>query len=250
MASSAARALREAVHANLGRIRERLAAACAKAKRDPTEVGLVLVTKYGGPALVEAILAEGHADLGENRTERILALDARLGGALTARWHMIGHLQRNKARKVAGLLAALHSLDSAELAEKLDARRRELASSPLPTYIEVNTGGEEQKSGIAPDELEALVARMKPLSHLHVFGLMTIPPDTDEAEGARVHFAKLRALLPRLEAALGREARALSMGMSHDLEVAIEEGATVVRVGRALLDGVPEEVLAADRGQL
>src|SRR4051794_21028468 len=131
MASSAARALREAVHSNLGRVRDRLAAACAKAGRDPSSVELVVVTKYGGPSLVEAFLEEGQRDLGENRAERILALDATLPGE-RPRWHMIGHLQRNKARKVAAALSVLHSLDSAELAEKLDQRRGELSLPPLP----------------------------------------------------------------------------------------------------------------------
>jgi pyridoxal phosphate enzyme (YggS family) len=247
MASSAARALREAVTANLGRVRERLATACARAKRPVESVALVAVTKYGGPALVEAFLEAGQRDLGENRAERVVALDARTSGA---RWHMIGHLQRNKANKVAGLLSVIHSLDSADLAAKLDARRKELALPTLAVYVEVNTGGEEQKSGISPDELAALVAKIAPLAQLRVEGLMTIPPETEAAEGARPYFAKLRGLLPALEKALGRPAPALSMGMSHDLEIAVEEGSTTVRVGRALLDGVPEEVLLEDRGRL
>src|SRR5688572_30059799 len=227
MASSAARALREAVHTNLGRVRERLAAACAKAKRDSSSVELVAVTKYGGPSLIEALLEEGQRDVGESRSERIIALDVTLPGA-RPRWHMIGHLQRNKARKVAGLLHALHSLDSAELAEKLDARRGELALGPLGVFIEVNTSGEEQKSGVAPDGLEALAANIARLPRISVLGLMTMPPETDEADGARPYFSKLRGLAPRLEAALGRRAPGLSMGMTHDLEVAVAEGATTV----------------------
>ncbi len=247
MASSAARALREAVQTNLGRVRERLAAACAKAKRDPASVELVAVTKYGGPSLIESLLELGQRDLGENRVDRLITLDASLAATVRPRWHMVGHLQRNKARKVAGLLHALHSLDSAELAEKLDARRGELGLGPLDVFIEVNTGGEERKSGVAPGDLEALAASVAKLSRLRVRGLMTIPPETAAAEGARPYFAKLRGLSPRLEAALGRKAPGLSMGMTHDLEVAVEEGATTVRIGRALLEGVPDEVLREDR---
>lgn len=249
MASSAARALREAVHTNLGRVRDRLDAACAKAKRAPASVQLVVVTKYAGPVLVEALLAEGQKDLGENRVERLLTLDATLAGE-RPRWHMVGHLQRNKARKVAGVLSVLHSLDSAELAEKLDARRGELSLPPLPVFIEVNTGSEAQKSGVSPADLEALAARVVALARIRVDGLMTLPPATDDAEGARPYFAKLRALTPRLEAALGRKAPGLSIGMSHDLEVAVDEGATTVRIGRALLEGVPDEVLQEDRGRV
>ncbi len=241
MASSAARALREAVHANLGRVRDRLAAACAKAGRDPASISLVLVTKYGGPSLVEALVAEGALDLGEARSERIVRLDATLAGP-RPRWHMVGHLQRNKANKVAPLLSVLHSLDSLELAKKLDERRQ---GAPLPVYVEVNTGGEEQKSGVAPGELEAFARSLEPLANLRVQGLMTLPPDTDDPAGARPYFAKLRELLPRL-AALGVP-KGLSMGMSHDFEVAVEEGATTVRVGRALLDGIEDEVLREDR---
>lgn len=241
MASSAARALRDAVHANLGRVRDRLHAACAKAGRDPASVELVVVSKYGGPSLVEALVAEGALDVGENRAERIAALDALVEPR--PRWHMVGHLQRNKARKVAHLLGCLHSLDALELAAKLDARRRELALEPLRVFIEVNTGGEEQKSGIAAAALDALVQGLAPLEKIRLAGLMTIPPATEEPAGARPYFAKLRALGERLPAG----ARGLSMGMSHDLEVAVEEGATIVRIGRALLAGVPEEVLREDR---
>ena len=247
MASSAARALRDAVSSNLARVRERLAAACRSAGRDPKDVSLVAVTKYGGPSLVEAFLELGVQDLGENRSERIVSLDAHFGARV--RWHMIGHLQRNKARRVASALHALHSLDSLELAEKLDKRRAELSLAALPIYIEVNSG-EEQKSGIDLSELEGLARSLSRMTSLRVEGLMTMAPETENPEGARPAFAALRALLPRLESALGKPARGLSMGMTHDLEIAIQEGATVVRVGRALLEGVPEEVLLEDRAEL
>lgn len=248
MASPVARALRDAVASNLGRVRERVERACARAGRAPSSVALVAVTKYGGAELVRTFLELGQLDLGENRVERVLDLDARLPvGLPRPRWHMVGHLQRNKARKVAGPLAALHSLDSAELARKLDERRRELALAPLPVYLEVNLGNEEQKSGVAPGEVEAFAREVAPLAGLAVQGLMAIPPAADDPEASRPHFRGLRELLPALERALGRPANGLSMGMTHDLEVAIEEGATVIRVGRAFLEGVDEGVLEADK---
>jgi pyridoxal phosphate enzyme (YggS family) len=243
MASSAARALRDAVAANLGRVRDRLARACARAGRDPGEVTLVLATKYGALPYVATLVELGVLDLGENRAERILELDASLPSGLPRpRWHMIGHLQRNKARKVAGALHALHSLDSAELATKLAARRAELALPPLPVYIEVNLAGEKEKSGVAPDAIEALAASLRPIAGIELEGLMAIPPEAEDPEATRPWFRKLRELLPLAGAS------ALSMGMSHDFEVAIEEGATTVRVGRALTEGVPGELLRAESG--
>jgi pyridoxal phosphate enzyme (YggS family) len=248
MPPSVARALRDPLAANLGRVRERVARACLRAGREPGEVSLVAVTKYAGPSLVATLLELGQVDLGENRAERIVALDAQLPvGLPRPRWHMVGHLQRNKARKVAGLLAALHSLDSAELARKLDERRRELSlDSPIATWVEVNLGNEEQKSGVAPDAVEAFAREVAALERVRVQGLMAIPPAADEAESSRPHFRRLRELLPALERGLGRRAAALSMGMTHDLEVAVEEGATVVRIGRALLEGIAQDVLDAD----
>lgn len=249
MASPVARALRDAVAVNLRRVREQVERACTRVGRGVGSVSLVAVTKYGGVGLVEALLELGQLDLGENRSERIVALDARLPAGLPRpRWHMVGHLQRNKARRVAGPLAALHSLDSADLARKLDARRGELALPPLATYLEVNLGNEAQKSGVAPGEVEALAREVASLPCVAVVGLMAIPPADDDPETSRPHFRRLRELLPALERGLGRPAAGLSMGMTHDLEVAVEEGATVVRVGRALLEGIPDDVL--DRDQL
>jgi hypothetical protein len=248
MASSVARALREAVAVNLGRVRERVAQACRRAGRRPEDVSLVAVTKYGGQGLVSVLLELGQLDLGENRAERVVSLDRTLPSGLPRpRWHMVGHLQRNKANKVAALLASVHSLDSAELARKLDQKRREKNLPPLPVFIELNVGNEEQKSGVTVGALEALAREVAPLAHVQVVGLMAIPPAADDPEASRVHFRALRGKLEVLEKALGKPVSGLSMGMTHDLEVAVEEGATAVRVGRALLEGVPADVLASDK---
>jgi pyridoxal phosphate enzyme (YggS family) len=222
--------LLDAVRHNLDRVRERIGAAARRAGRDPTSVALLPVTKHGGEPLVRALLELGLRDFGENRVDRILALHAL---DPRARWHMIGHLQRNKANKVAPALASLHSLDSLETATKLDRARAE----PLDVWIEVNSG-EEQKSGVAPAEAAELARAIAPLGKLVLRGLMTMPPDDPDPERARPHFRALRELLPAVATAHGRPVTGLSMGMTRDLEVAVEEGATVVRVGRALTEGV------------
>ncbi len=222
---------------NLARIRARIGAACARAGRPPDSVALVAVTKYAGPAYARALVELGQRDLGENRVDHLL----RLAGALAdlsprPRWHMIGHLQRNKARKVASVLTALHSLDSAELARKLSAAR-DPALPPLETYVEVRLSAAEQRSGVEGEELPALLRELAGLTGLRLAGLMGLPPE-GPPEAARPHFQRLRALA-REHAPTG----GLSMGMTSDLEVAVEEGATCVRIGRALLDGLPDAAL-------
>jgi hypothetical protein len=218
------------LQANLAGIRARIAAACARAGRDPAEVALVAVTKYSGVAYAQALVELGQVDLGENRVDHLLELAAEVKGA---RWHMIGHLQRNKANKVADVLTALHSLDSLELARKLDARRSaDLA--PLEVYVEIRLDPAAQRSGIEAAQLPELLEGLRGLTRLHPVGLMGLPP-LGPPEDAREHFAGLRGLQRGAPGLSG-----LSMGMTSDLEVAIEEGATVVRVGRALLEGLTE----------
>ncbi len=237
MASSAARALREAVHANLGRVRERLGAACATAKRDPSSVELVAVTKYGGPALIEALLEEGQRDLGESRAERIAALDAVLPGA-RPRWHMVGHLQTNKCRDAVGLFEMIQSVDSLRLAEELN-RRAEQAAKTMPILLEVNAVGEASKFGCRPDQLLADLDRINALPRLEIQGLMTVPPWAIDPEKVRPVFRQMRELKARCEQLLGAPLPHLSMGMTGDFEVAIEEGATLVRIGTAVFGARP-----------
>ncbi len=218
---------------NLERIHARIADACAKAGRDPAEVALVAVTKYAGVAYAQALVELGQRDLGENRVDHLLKLAAGVEGA---RWHMIGHLQRNKAAKVAGVVDVVHSLHSLELARKLHERRSDDASV-LDVYVQIRLDPGEARSGIEPEALESLLDGVTGLTRLRVVGLMGLPP-LGTPEGSRDHFAGLRRLL---EGARGlKGVSGLSMGMTSDLEVAIEEGATVVRVGRALLEGLSE----------
>lgn len=223
---------------NLGAIRQRIAAARASAGRSEA-VELVAVSKYAGPDFARGLLAAGQRDLGENRVDHLLELAAALGAQGPApRWHMIGHLQRNKAKRVADLLHSLHSLDSLELAQQLDARRSP-DLPPLEVYVQVRLDPAEQRSGIEADALEGFVDALSDLTRLRLVGLMGLPP-LGEPEDARPHFQRLAALRERLPVAEPK----LSMGMTSDLEVAIAEGATCVRVGRALLEGLSAEARA------
>ncbi|MCO5166108.1 MAG: YggS family pyridoxal phosphate-dependent enzyme [Planctomycetes bacterium] len=221
---------RAALARNLDALRGRIAAACARAGRDPAAVALVAVTKYAGAHVARALVDLGQRDLGENRADRVQALAPALAD-LAPRWHMVGHLQRNKAKLVAAHLAALHSLDSLDLAAKLEALRP-AGLPPLEVYVEVRLGQGETRSGLDEAALPAFVAGLQGLPRLRLAGLMGLPPAGTPAE-ARPHFQRLRRLRDEHLPGGG-----LSMGMTDDLEVAVEEGATVVRVGRALLEGL------------
>ncbi len=236
------------VRENLGAVRERITAAAKAAGRDAEAIRLVAVTKYVDVELMAAVIAAGQLDIGENRVPDALrkaaALPAELNAAAT--FHMIGHLQRNKARKAASLFSVLHSLDSDELAERLAKRAGEEPDAPgcREVFIETNTGGEAQKNGVAPDEVPAMLRTLEAHEDaglLRPVGLMVIPP-RGAPEETRPHFITLRKLAERVNAERGDRGRAplarLSMGMSADFEVAIAEGATDVRVGSALYEGI------------
>ncbi len=216
----------------LADIRARIAAAAARSARPAEAVTLVAVVKTLPPEVVAEAVRLGVADLGENRVQEaqahqlVVARDA-------ARWHLIGHLQRNKAGKVPGLFDVVHSVDDGELAVALARRARE-AERILPVLIEVNVSGEASKFGVQPDVLDALLEQVASLEGLELRGLMTVPEAVDRPEDARAAFARLRELRDAGAARLGRSLPELSMGMSGDFEVAVEEGATVVRVGSAL----------------
>jgi pyridoxal phosphate enzyme (YggS family) len=210
---------------NLARVRERMAAACRRADRAPDEVTLVGVSKgFPAEAVAEACAA-GLGDLGENRVQeagrKIEALEA-LG--VRPCWHLIGHLQTNKAKTASDLFAIIHSVDSLRLAQALSRRARE----PVPILLEVNVAQEASKFGFAPKDVAPAVSEIRSLPNLDVRGLMTIAPMTDNHETVRPIFRDLR----QLRDSLGLQE--LSMGMTDDFEVAIEEGATIVRVGRAV----------------
>ena len=225
------------VSENIARVRERIAEAARRAGRRTEEIALMAVTKTHPPEPIREAYAAGLRLFGENRVQEFAAKAGALADLAAAEWHMIGHLQTNKAAKAAELFSAIDSVDSVKLAEKLDAAARDLGKK-LPVLIEINVGGEAAKSGVAPDsrELEDILLAAPRFEALEFFGLMTVPPFTDDPESARPFFRNLRQLRNAIAARkLPRIAMdVLSMGMSHDFEVAIEEGTTCVRVGTAI----------------
>ncbi len=215
---------------NLAAIRERIAGAARRSGREPADVVLMAVTKTQPAERIAEAYAAGQRLFGENRVQEF----AEKFGALTelhdAEFHMIGHLQSNKVTKAAEIFAAVDSVDSVRLGERLNAAA-ETAGKSLDVLIEVNLGGEAAKSGVAADsaELERILEAAPGWRRLRIRGLMTVPPFTDDPEGARPHFRQLRELRERLG---GLDV--LSMGMSNDFEVAIEEGSTCVRIGTGI----------------
>ena len=230
----------EDARVRLAAVRERMAAAARRAGRDPESVTLVAVSKRQPPERVAAAVCAGVAHLGENyvqdarrQRERVEALLAERGVA-TPCWHMVGGLQRNKARDAVATFDVVESLDRAALADAL-ARRAEAADRELDVWLQVSLCGEPQKGGVPPEEVAPLLAACAGHPRLHVRGLMTVPAADPDPEAARPVFAQLRALRDTLrEAPGGAHLHGLSMGMSADFEVAIEEGSTHVRVGTAV----------------
>jgi pyridoxal phosphate enzyme (YggS family) len=209
---------------NVAEVRRRIAEACARSGRDPREVTLVAVTKVFPADYVEHAIAAGITDIGENRVQEARDKKPLVRGS--ARWHLIGHLQSNKAKDAVRLFDVIQTVDSLDLAQKI-ARAAEAAGKRQEVLLQVNVGNEEQKSGAERADVPALVEALRGIDALDLRGLMAIPP-VGAAEETRRYFRELRALRDRV----GVEQ--LSMGMSEDFEVAIEEGATIVRVGRAI----------------
>ena len=212
----------------------RVAAACERAGRAPGDVAIVAVSKTHPAASVRDAAAVGATDFGENYAQELAGkLTELAAGPLPgpARWHFIGRLQRNKARLVAGRVALIHAVDSVELAEEI-ARRASGAVQPI--LLAVNVGGEATKGGVTAESAPQLAAALAGVAGTSLDGLMTMPPPADDPEASRPHFLALRALRDRLTDQLGRPLPVLSMGMSHDFEVAIACGATHVRIGTAI----------------
>ena len=222
------------IESHLAAIRSRIAAAAAAAGRTPTDVSLLAVSKTFGPDHVRAAYAAGQRDFGENKVQEALQKQEATAD-LAIRWHLIGHLQSNKAKKAAPAFAAIHSVDSVELLRRIDAAAVEAGSAP-DVYIQVDLAGEDTKFGAPEAEAGAIARAAASCRAARLKGLMLLPPWFDDPELARPYFRRLRGLRDRLieegiDAALLHE---LSMGMSHDFEVAIQEGATLVRVGTAI----------------
>jgi pyridoxal phosphate enzyme (YggS family) len=224
------------IAANLAHVRERIARASTRAARrsgrGPAKVKIIAVSKTFSAAAIRAAYDAGVRDFGENRVQEWESKRAQLLD-LDATFHMLGHVQSNKVSRVVQLFHRVDSLDRLGLAQKLDSAAA-ADNKLLPVLIEVRLSGEESKTGVAETDLASLAEATESLAHLDLQGLMTIPPYFDDAERARAYFRKLRELRDGLSAKIGRELPVLSMGMSHDFEVAIEEGATEVRIGTAI----------------
>jgi pyridoxal phosphate enzyme (YggS family) len=216
-------------------VRGRIEASAQRSNRSPEEITLVAVTKTHGVVILKSALAAGITNLGENRVQeaepKILNL-----GRNAARWHLVGHLQANKARRAVKLFDCIHSIDSASLASRLDRLCAEEGRAELPVLLQLDLAHEETKSGAREEELADLASAVSDCQYLRLVGLMTLPPFFGEADRVRPFFKRLRELRDALQAkgSFGDRAGELSMGMTHDFEIAIEEGATMVRIGTAL----------------
>jgi pyridoxal phosphate enzyme (YggS family) len=217
-------------------VRGRIAAAAERAGRRTDEITLVAVTKGVALSRIREAVAAGVTDVGESRVQEAAPKVAAFREAV--RWHLVGHLQRNKAGLAAGLFHVIHSLDSVRLAETLSRH----APQRVDVLVQVNVAHEPQKHGVSPEGLADVLRGVAPLPRVRVVGLMTMPPLTPDPEHARPVFRRLRTLRDEVAKVLGTALPHLSMGMSDDFEVAVEEGATLVRVGRAIFgprDGPP-----------
>jgi hypothetical protein len=231
-----------AIPENISLLRNRISSAAQRARRNPDEITLMGVTKTIVAPQIREAYAAGLRSFGENRVQEFAGKADALKDLPGAEWHMIGHLQTNKAAKAVGLFAHIDSVDSPRLAQKLNSTATDLGKK-LSVLIEINIAGESAKSGLGPnsDELEELLNAAPELSSLEICGLMTVPPYSDDPEQSRQFFRKLRA---RFEQIASRNFPAvrmeiLSMGMSHDFEIAIEEGSTCVRLGTAIFGARP-----------
>jgi PLP dependent protein len=228
---------------NIAEVQQRTADASRRVGRQPQEVVLMAVSKTHPAERIRAAYGGGIRVFGENRVQEFAGKASSLLDLADAQWHMIGHLQSNKAAKAAELFGAVDSLDSLKLAERLNAAA-ETQNKKIPVLIEMNVGGEAAKSGVPPDsrDLEDLLLAAPRFGALEFRGLMTVPPFSEDAEGARPYFRRLReirdTIARRKLAAISMDV--LSMGMSHDFEVAVEEGSTCVRVGTAIFRERPK----------
>ncbi len=230
--------LRPRIAANLAAVRERIAAAARRSGRRPDDVTLVAVTKYVGADEVRALVEAGCVQLGESRPQELWQKAEALRD-LDVRWHMVGHLQRNKVRRTLPLVCMIQSVDSPRLAAALDEAGRELGRR-LPVLLEINVSGEAAKHGFDPAAVEPLLPELAGYRSLEIRGLMCMAALEGGDAAARRDFAALRELRDRLRTACpaGITLDVLSMGMSGDFEIAIEEGATIVRIGSALFEGI------------
>jgi pyridoxal phosphate enzyme (YggS family) len=223
------------LYRRLEQVREQITQAALRSHRKPSDITLVAVSKTHPARIIQQATSIGIADLGENRVQEAETKIPEVGRK-AARWHLIGHLQSNKARRAVELFDVIHSLDSAALARRLDRVCGEVNREELPVLIQVDLGHEATKSGAAESEIPQIVEAIKQSQLLRLTGLMTLPPYFDDPEQARPFFRRLREMRNELfgQGAFGDQSGELSMGMTHDFQVAIEEGATIVRIGTAI----------------
>ncbi len=226
----------ESLRARLDEVRARIERSARRAGREPQQVTLIAVSKTHPADVLREAIAAGANDFGENRVQEAETKIGELAGERAVRWHLIGHLQANKARRAVNLFDVIHAVDSASLVERLERLSVEEGRISLDVLVQVDLAGEETKSGAREDELPAIFQQLETCARLRCRGLMIVPPFFDDAESVRPYFRRLRELRDELKARgyFQDGAGELSMGMSHDFEVAIEEGATLVRVGTAI----------------
>ena len=244
-------AKKSALAEKLDEVKDRIAGACAKAKRETSEVTLIAVTKTAAPEQIREILQLGVADLGESRVQQLTQRAMQLnefhsrqvqhgtqGVADKLRWHMIGHLQRNKIKQLLPIVTVVHSIDSLRLAEELDIQAGKIGKR-LPVMMQVNTAEEQQKYGVAVGASVHLAEQIDQMPNLQMVGLMTMAPNTDDEKVIRHTFARTHEIFEEMKwhKIGGSSFKHLSMGMSLDYPIAIEEGATMIRVGSALFGG-------------
>ena len=226
--------MRDSIAQGLDEVRQRMAAACERAGRGAEEVRLVAVSKTFPAQDIRQAIEAGQECFGESRLQEAQPKLEELSGHLD--WHFIGRVQRNKVRKILPLFPTIHGIDSLKLAQHTDRVAGELGLKP-GVFLQVNIGREESKGGFDPDEIESLAPTLAGFAHLSILGLMCIPPAGPDPEAARPWFVEMRELKEKVTPDFASEFTHLSMGMSGDYEVAIEEGATLVRVGSAIFGG-------------
>ncbi|MDD5496254.1 MAG: YggS family pyridoxal phosphate-dependent enzyme [Candidatus Omnitrophica bacterium] len=220
---------------NIKFITQRIASSCEKSGRSADDVILVCVTKEAAAGQIEEAIASGISNIGENRVKDATAKYGIIGDRVI--WHLIGHLQTNKVKEAVRIFSLIHSVDSARLAREIDREAKRIGKRQ-DVLIQVNVSGEKTKFGISPDEIFDLIEEITPYSNISVKGLMTIAPEVEDPEKARPYFRALREIRDNINAVRGTPyaVRILSMGMSNDFEVAVEEGSNMVRIGRAIFE--------------
>lgn len=225
------------IRENISRVMEKIISACANAGRNPQEITVVAVSKNRALGQIEEVIAEGIRNIGESKVQEALSKYNALRSPQDVTWHMVGRLQTNKVKDAVGIFDLIHSLDSLRLASEINRQAQRLGKVQ-DVLVEIKTSPEEAKSGLRPDEAPDAIKQMAELKHINIQGLMTIAPLADNSEKTRPYFRMLKELKDKINQLTARKLTILSMGMTDDFQIAIEEGATMVRLGRAIFEGL------------